>query len=62
MAGTDAGDPKRDLDTRGQIHDLVIRFYREVVFDDLLAPVSPDAFACVEWRAHPSDRQELPAR
>mgnify|MGYP000346625624 CR=1 FL=1 len=28
-----------DLDSRSAIHDLVVRFYREVVFDDLLGPV-----------------------
>jgi hemoglobin len=28
-----------DLGGRGDIHDLVVRFYREVVFDDLLAPM-----------------------
>ena len=30
---------KHDLGTRSQIHDLVVRFYREIVFDDLLGPV-----------------------
>jgi len=29
-----------DLDRRAEIHDLVVGFYREIVFDDLLAPVS----------------------
>ena len=28
-----------DLDSRSQIHDLVVRFYREIVFDELLGPV-----------------------
>ncbi len=41
----------RDLDTRAQIHDLVVRFYREIVFDDLLGPVF-DQVAEVDWAAH----------
>ena len=41
----------RDLDSRSQIHDLVVAFYREVVFDDLLAPVFGEV-AEVDWSAH----------
>jgi hypothetical protein len=41
----------QDLDTRTQIHDLVVRFYREVVFDDLLGPVFADV-AEVDWSVH----------
>ena len=41
----------RDLDTRGQIHDLVIQFYREIMLDPLLGPVF-DEVAEVEWRLH----------
>lgn len=41
----------RDLDTRSQIHDLVVAFYREVVFDELLAPVFGEA-AEVDWAVH----------
>jgi hemoglobin len=40
-----------DLDSRKQIHDLVVRFYREVVFDDLLAPVFEEV-AEVDWGVH----------
>lgn len=40
-----------DIDTRGRIHDLVVDFYREVVFDDLLAPVFDEA-AEVDWTTH----------
>src|SRR5688572_17214227 len=42
---------KRDLDTRAQIHDLVVDFYREIVFDDLLGPVF-DEVAEVDWAEH----------
>lgn len=40
-----------DIATRADIHDLVIRFYREVVFDDLLAPVFVEV-AEVDWADH----------
>jgi hemoglobin len=40
-----------DLDTRSAIHDLVVAFYREVVFDDLLAPVFEEV-AETEWAVH----------
>jgi hemoglobin len=40
-----------DLDTRAQIHDLVVRFYREIAFDELLAPVFDDV-AEVDWSVH----------
>ncbi|HKY16760.1 MAG TPA: group III truncated hemoglobin [Microthrixaceae bacterium] len=33
------------------MHDLVVDFYREVVFDDLLAPVFEEV-AEVDWAAH----------
>jgi hemoglobin len=42
---------KRDLGSRGQIHDLVVRFYREIVFDDLLGPVFEEV-AEVDWSTH----------
>lgn len=45
------GYPVRDLDTRAEIHDLVIRFYREIVFDEVLAPVFEEV-AEVDWRLH----------
>jgi hemoglobin len=40
-----------DLDSRAQIHDLVVGFYREVVFDDLLGPVFSEV-AEVDWSVH----------
>jgi hemoglobin len=42
---------KRDLDSRSEIHDLVIDFYREIVFDSVLGPVF-DEVAEVDWAAH----------
>jgi hemoglobin len=41
----------RDLVTRSQVHDLVVRFYREVVFDDLLGPFFEEV-AEVDWSVH----------
>ena len=41
----------RDLDTRADIHDLVVHFYREIAFDDLLAPIFTEA-AEVDWAVH----------
>jgi len=43
--------PVPDLDSVGEIHDLVVRFYREIVFDDILAPVF-DEVAEVNWAVH----------
>ncbi len=43
--------PTRDLDSRSEIHDLVVRFYREIVFDELLAPVFVEV-AEVDWSIH----------
>lgn len=40
-----------DLDSRSQIHHLVVGFYREVVFDDLLEPVFGEV-AEVDWAEH----------
>jgi hemoglobin len=42
---------RRDLDTRTEIHDLVVAFYREVALDDLLGPVFGDV-AEVDWSVH----------
>ncbi len=42
---------KCDLDSRAHIHDLVVRFYREIVFDDLLAPVFGEV-AETDWPVH----------
>lgn len=44
-------DGHEDLADRAAIHDLVVAFYREVVFDDLLAPVF-DEVAEVDWAEH----------
>lgn len=41
----------RDLASRAEIHDVVVAFYREVVFDDLLAPVFAEV-AEVDWSHH----------
>lgn len=43
--------PTGDLDRRAAVHDLVVRFYREIVFDDLLGPVF-DEVAEVDWAVH----------
>jgi hemoglobin len=40
-----------DLDTRSQVHDAVVRFYREIVFDDVLGPVFEEV-AEVDWSVH----------
>lgn len=40
-----------DLGTRGDIHDLVVAFYREIVFDDVLAPVFGEVVE-VDWAVH----------
>jgi hemoglobin len=40
-----------DLDSRTAIHDVVVHFYREVVFDELLGPVF-DEVAEVDWSLH----------
>jgi len=40
-----------DLDSRTAIHDVVVHFYREVVFDELLGPVF-DEVAEVDWSQH----------
>jgi len=41
----------RDLDSRAEIHDLVIDFYREIVFDPDLGPIFDDV-AEVDWAEH----------
>jgi hemoglobin len=40
-----------DLDSRAQIHDLVVDFYREVANDDILGPVFVEV-AEVDWSVH----------
>ena len=46
-----AAEQRRDLDSRSEIHDLVIDFYREIVFDPVLGPVFEEV-AEVDWAAH----------
>ena len=41
----------RDISARVDVHDLVVAFYREVVFDDVLAPVFGE-IAEVDWVVH----------
>lgn len=48
--GCTAADGLPDLDTPTRVHDLVIAFYREIVFDPVLAPVFEDAE--VDWSLH----------
>ncbi len=50
-AGDAAVTPTRDLDTRSEIHDLVVDFYREIVFDPVLGPVFGEV-AEVDWAEH----------
>lgn len=40
-----------DITTRTHVHDLVIAFYREIVFDELLEPVFGEV-AEVDWAEH----------
>lgn len=40
-----------DLATRSDVHDLVVQFYREIVFDELLEPVFGEV-AEVDWADH----------
>ena len=44
-------DVKVDLTTPTHVHDLVIAFYREIVFDEVLEPVFGDV-AEVDWAEH----------
>lgn len=45
------GQGLSDLDSRTQIHNLVVCFYRDVVADDLLGPVFNEV-AEVDWAVH----------
>ena len=40
-----------DLDARSEIHDLVVGFYREIIFDDLLDPIFSEDVE-VDWTLH----------
>lgn len=42
---------RRDITTRTDVHDLVVAFYREIVFDDVLCPLFEEV-AEVDWAAH----------
>lgn len=43
--------PGTDIAGRADVHDLVVAFYRDVVFDDLLEPVFGEV-AEVDWALH----------
>jgi hemoglobin len=49
--GAIATSRRDDLLRRSDVHDLVVAFYRDVVFDDLLAPVFGEV-AEVDWSTH----------
>ena len=51
LVGSPTVEGFRDLVSRAEIHDLVVEFYREVVFDDLLAPFFGEV-AEVDWSQH----------
>ena len=42
---------RADLSTRAHMHDLVIAFYREIMFDELLEPILGEV-AEVDWVEH----------
>ena len=42
---------RSDLSSRSAIHDLVVGFYREIVFDEVLNPVFSEAVE-VDWSVH----------
>jgi hemoglobin len=44
-------DTHTDLDTRAQIHNMVVAFYRELVMDELLGPIFEEV-AEVDWSEH----------
>jgi len=44
-------DTRTDLDTRAQIHHMVVAFYRELVMDELLGPIFEEV-AEVDWSEH----------
>lgn len=43
--------PTRDLENRTDVHDLVVDFYREIVFDDVVGPMFTE-IAEVDWPTH----------
>jgi hemoglobin len=48
---TPQDDVPHDLDSRTQIHDLVVHFYREIAFDPILDPIFEEV-AEVDWAIH----------
>lgn len=48
---TTSSEAVTDLSSRSAVHDLVVSFYRELVFDELLAPVFEEV-AEVDWALH----------
>lgn len=42
---------RADLDARGQIHNMVVAFYRELVMDEVLGPIFEEV-AEVDWSEH----------
>ena len=51
MTPTEPAHQPHDLGSRADIHDLVVGFYREIVFDELLEPVFGEV-AEVDWALH----------
>jgi len=51
LAMTASVETRPDLATRADIHDVVVAFYREVVFDDVLGPVFTEV-AETDWSMH----------
>lgn len=45
------GQAPGDIATRSDVHDLVVHFYREIVFDDLMNPLF-DEVAQTDWATH----------
>ena len=50
-APVEVADALGDIGTRTDIHDLVVEFYREVVFDEVLEPMFGEV-AEVDWGEH----------
>jgi hemoglobin len=46
-----AAASRGDLASRAAVHDLVVAFYREIVFDDLLGPLFEE-IAETDWAVH----------
>lgn len=42
---------RKDLDSRTEIHNLVVHFYREIAFDPILDPIFEEV-AEVDWAIH----------